>query len=103
MSKKVGDYVRQQLAKGYDVSTIKQVMLKYGYSQKDIEDGFRQAYGQTVRHEIHLSKTTIAELTQVKHFIGRATEQTREFLHSEVDPILHKHKDIETFIAQIHL
>ena len=53
--------------------------------------------------EIGLTKAEIAELSHVKHFIGRAVEQTHEFLKEEVSPLLHKHKEISPFIAEIKL
>jgi len=59
MSKKVGDYVKAQLSKGYDVSTIRNVMLRYGYTNKEINDAVNEIYHPTIRHEIHLSHTTV--------------------------------------------
>ena len=53
--------------------------------------------------EIGLSKAEIIELSNVKHFIGRAVEQTHEFLKEEVSPLLHKHKEIAPIIADIKL
>ena len=53
--------------------------------------------------EIGLSKAEINELTHIKHFIGRAIEQTHEFLNEEVTPILKKNKAIKPFTAEIQL
>lgn len=53
--------------------------------------------------EIGLSQADIAELTHLKHFLGRAIEQSHEFLHDEVAPVLKKHQDISSYIADIQL
>jgi adenylosuccinate lyase len=53
--------------------------------------------------EIGLSHAEIKELTDIKQFIGRAIEQTHEFLNEEVAPIIKKHKEIATFVAEINL
>ena len=34
------------------------------------------------------------EILDAKKFIGRAPSQTKEFIESEIDPILAKHKDL---------
>ena len=57
--KKVVDYIREQLQNGYSISQIKNVMLKYGYTNNDIDEAVNDIYNPTIRHEIHLSKTTI--------------------------------------------
>ncbi|MBI4453005.1 hypothetical protein HY637_06260 [Candidatus Woesearchaeota archaeon] len=57
--KKVVDYIRGLLQKGYEISEIKGTMLKYGYSSEDIDAALNEVYHPTIRHEIHLGKTTI--------------------------------------------
>lgn len=52
-------YVRSLLQKGYDVSAIRDVMLKYGYSNDEINEAVNSSFKPTIRHEIHLSRTTI--------------------------------------------
>ena len=59
VKKSLIDYVKSQLQKGYDNSTIRNVMLKYGYSNKEINDAINEIYHPTIRHEIHLSHTTV--------------------------------------------
>ncbi len=51
---------------------------------------------------IGLSAAKIKKLTNIKHFIGRAVEQTHEFLNEEVGPIIKKYKEIGTFVAEIN-
>lgn len=53
------DYIRSMLQKGYDISTIRNTMLKYGYTNEDIDEAVNELYHPTIRHEIHLSHTTI--------------------------------------------
>ena len=52
-------YVKSLLQKGYDISAIRNVLLKYGYTNKEIGDAVDSIYKPTIRHEIHLSHTTI--------------------------------------------
>src|SRR3989338_8537477 len=59
VKKSVIEYIRGLLQKGYDVSTIRNTMLKYGYSNKDIDEAVNEIYNPTIRHEIHLGKTTL--------------------------------------------
>ncbi len=56
---KVVNYIRGLLQKGYDISTIKNTMLKYGYSNEEIDEAVNSIYNPTIRHEVHLSKTTV--------------------------------------------
>ena len=53
------NYVKSLLQKGYDISAIRNVLLKYGYTNKEIGDAVDSIYKPTIRHEIHLSHTTI--------------------------------------------
>jgi adenylosuccinate lyase len=53
--------------------------------------------------EIGLSSGQIKDLCQVKHFIGRAIEQTHEFLNEEIQPVLKKYEGIATFVAEVKL
>ena len=56
---RVIDYIRSMLQKGYNISAIRDVMLKYGYTDKDIDEAINSIYHPTIRHEIHLSPATI--------------------------------------------
>lgn len=53
--------------------------------------------------EIGLSSTEIQELSHIKHFIGRATMQTHEFLNDEVSPIIQKYQEVGQFLSDIKL
>ena len=52
------DYVKSLMQKGYDVSIIRNVLLKYRYTNKEVDDAINSVYHPTIRHEIHLSHTT---------------------------------------------
>lgn len=53
--------------------------------------------------DIGLTLAEIQQLTEIKHFIGRAIEQTHEFLDAEVAPLIQKHKNIAYYSSEIEL
>ncbi len=67
---KVLNYIRDLLQKGYDISAIKNSMLKYGYSNSEIDEAVKEIYHPTIRHEIHLSRTTIFVIVFIVLTIG---------------------------------
>ena len=52
------NYTKSLVQKGYDISAIRNVLLEYGYTDKEINDAVDSIYKPTIRHEIHLSHTT---------------------------------------------
>ena len=52
-------YVKSMLARGYDIPTIRNFLLKYGYTSEEIDEAINSLYKPTIRHEIHLSHATI--------------------------------------------
>lgn len=50
---------------------------------------------------IGLTAQELSHLSQIKNFIGRAIEQTHDFLNEEVAPVLAKHKQIGNYLADI--
>lgn len=56
--KSLVNYVRSLVQKGYDVSAVRNVLLKYGYTEKEIDEALSSGFKPTIRHEIHLSHTT---------------------------------------------
>lgn len=52
---------------------------------------------------IGLTKAEIEEQMHVKHFIGRAAEQTHEFLSEEVTPLLKKYEKVSSYSSEIKL
>lgn len=93
--KKVVDYIRGLLQRGYDISTIRNTMLKYGYTNKDIDSAVNEIYHPTIRHEIHLSKTTIifilfifASLVGLALFFYYPSKQSTKLLDLNLEPIV---------------
>src|SRR3989338_138166 len=59
VKKSLIDYVKSLPQKGYDISAIRDVLLKYGYTNKEVDEAINSIYHPTIRHEIHLSHTTV--------------------------------------------
>lgn len=53
--KSLTDYIKSLKQKGYGDYAIKNFLAKYGFSGDEIDDAFKP----TIRHEIHLSHTTV--------------------------------------------
>ena len=51
----------------------------------------------------HMSKEQIQALLEPKNFVGRAPEQTEEFITEVVDPILEANKDVLGMKAEIYV
>ena len=95
MSKKgLVKYIKEQLQKGYDVSSIKDISIKYGYSSKEIDDAIKEAYSPTIKHEIHLSKTTVfvvvlilATITGVAYFLYSPSKTPANLLDVSLESV----------------
>lgn len=46
MARGIADYIRKQLNKGYDINSIKDYLLKSGYSFKEINEAINSVYGR---------------------------------------------------------
>ena len=54
-------YIREQIRAGYDIGTIKNYLIKYGYPESRVNEAMQYAYPPSeVKHVVHLSKTTVA-------------------------------------------
>lgn len=95
VKKRVVDYIKSQLQKGYAISTIKDVMLKYGYTSKDIDDAVNGVYHPAIRHEIHLSKSTIIAIVFIfasligiiVFFYYNPTKEPEQLLDLNLEPV----------------
>jgi len=58
VKKSLIDYVRNLVQKGYDISAIRNILLKYGYAGSEIDEAIKASFNPTVKHVIHLSHTT---------------------------------------------
>ncbi len=66
--KKLVKYIREQIKKGYDTKTIREYLLRYGYSSSDVNEGINSIYSPEVKHVIHFSPTTLIGIAVI--FIG---------------------------------
>ncbi len=67
--KKLASYIKNQLAKGYDVAAVRYHLAKYGYTTGQINKAFDHIYNPgEVKHIIHLSPATMITLVSV--FLG---------------------------------
>ncbi len=94
VKKSVVSYVKTQLQRGYNIYAIRKVMLNYGYTDKDIDEAFNEVYHPTIRHELHLSRTTIFVIVFVCiSFIGTALfiyypqKGTKQLLDLNLEPV----------------
>ena len=94
VQKSLVDYVKSLVQKGYDVPTIKNFLLKYGYSSKEIDDAINSGSGLTIRHEIHLSRTTalvvvfiFVSLMGIGSFLYYGKPDTSQLLDLNLEPV----------------
>jgi len=88
-------YLRKQLQEGYDISTLKNALLKYGYSEQEINSAVRSVYNLTeVKHTIHFSKSAfgviigvVATIILVVGFILYNINSTPELLDVRITSI----------------
>lgn len=72
-------------------------------SRRVKEEGLENDLLQRIAEDsaIGLSAAEIQEQMHLKHFIGRAIEQTQDFLNEEVGPILKKYQEIGIYLSEI--
>ncbi len=94
VKKSVVDYLKSQLQKGYDISTIRNVMLRYGYTNQDIDEAVKELYHPTIRHEIHFSATAVIVILVVctsalagSYFIFRTPKGPEQLLDLSLEPV----------------
>jgi len=61
-------YIKEQIDKGFDRETIKNHLVRYGYSAADVDDAVKQIYSPEVKHIIHFSPTTLVSIAVI--FLG---------------------------------
>lgn len=94
VQKSLVNYVRDLLQKGYDSASIRNVLLKYGYTDKDVSDAISSTYHTTIRHEIHLSRATIfvilfvfASLIGAGSFFYYSSKAPKQLLDLNLEPV----------------
>ena len=58
-NKQLVNYIQEQIRRGFDAQTIKNYLLRYGYSPADVNEAIRYAHSPEVRHVIHFSPATL--------------------------------------------
>lgn len=53
--------------------------------------------------KIGMSEAEVREVADISHFVGRAAEQTYEFLDEEVAPLIKKNKSVSVEVAEIQV
>ena len=59
--KSVVDYIKSQLKSGYGISTIRDVMLRYGYTNKDIDSAINEIYPFAEATKLYLENFDVSE------------------------------------------
>lgn len=93
--KSLVDYVKSLLQKGYNASAIRNILLKYSYTNEEISDAISSAYLPTIRHEIHLSHATISVIIFIfisllgisSFFYFGSSEAKTQLLDLNLEPI----------------
>jgi adenylosuccinate lyase len=92
--------------KGKDRQILHEKLRKYSLdaSQK-IKEGFSENLLKVISQDsdFGLSEKEIFEIAKPENFIGRAIEQTHEFLNQEVDPILKKYSTLNPNLPSIEI
>ena len=87
------NYIKALQQKGYDISAIRNFLHKYGYSDDEINESLD--FNPTIRHEIHLSHTTVFIIVLVfVFFIGifsflyyKPLQETSKLLDLNLEPV----------------
>ncbi len=94
VKKNLIDYVKSLMQKGYDASTIRDVLSKYRYSSAEIDEAINSSFKPTIRHEIHLSHTTVlviifvfASLLGIASFFYYSPNPETKLLDLNLEPI----------------
>jgi len=67
-SKKLKNYIKDLISKGYDVNTIKYQLMKSGYTARQVKEAISQSYGQKEKHIISFSPKIMIIILSV--FLG---------------------------------
>ena len=65
VNKKLVEYIQEQIKRGYDAQTIKNYLLKYGYSSTDVDEAIRYISSPEIRHVIHFSPATLIGIAAI--------------------------------------
>lgn len=69
MNKKLVNYIQEQLKRGFDLHTIKNYLVSYGYQEYEIDGAINEIYRpKEINHIIHFSPVTL--ITIISLFLG---------------------------------
>lgn len=87
-------YIKEMLQKGYSAQVVRQQLAKSGYDSFEVNRAFSEAYGQEVKHVIHLSPLTIGVLIFIvagavtaSYFIFSGEKSTGQLLDLSLQPV----------------
>lgn len=63
--KKLVKYIEDQAKKGFDTATIRNYLLRYGYSSSDVNGAMNSIYSPEVKHVIHFSPTALIGIAMI--------------------------------------
>ncbi len=93
--------------KGRDRQAVHEALRLHTHevARKWKEEGIKEDFIKKIANDstFDLSLDELHELLMPTHFIGRAPEQVREFLESEVKPILKRHEQIQAYRLEIEI
>src|SRR3989338_3977828 len=64
-NKRLVYYIQEQIRRGFDVNTIKNYLLRYGYSPADVDEAIKYIHSPEVRHIIHFSPATLIGIAAI--------------------------------------
>src|SRR3989344_1240416 len=87
-------YIKEMLQKGYSAQIVRQQLAKSGYDSFEVNRAFSEAYGNEVKHVIHLSPLTIVVLVFIvvgvvasSYFIFSGKKSTGHLLDLSLQPV----------------
>ncbi|MBI2208220.1 hypothetical protein HYU50_01890 [Candidatus Woesearchaeota archaeon] len=87
-NKKLVNYIQEQTRRGFDAQTIKNYLLRYGYSPADVDEAIKYTSSPEVRHIIHFSPTTLIGIAAIFVVMIAAVVVTVKFLPSKTPSTL---------------
>lgn len=88
VNKKLVDYIREQIKRGYDAQTIRGYLVRYGYSPADVDEAIRYISSPEIKHIIHFSPATLIGIAAIFIVMVVAVVAAFKFLPSKAPATL---------------
>ena len=91
----------EAVKKGQDRQAIHEIIREYSQMCADeVKLGKENRLLELIQNDerFHLSKEELKEILNPKRFIGLSEEQTVDFIHEYVDPLIHKYHKTNTTV-----